>query len=129
MPKRVPIREGAFTLESGGALLANRCKSCGRVFFPRNHFCFSCLKGDMEDIVLSRKGKLYSYTIGHMPSMHFEPPYTVGYVDMPERVRVFAPLVIVEDKPLKLGMDMEIVIGKLWQEEDKEVIGYKFKPV
>jgi len=79
--------------------------------------------------MLSRRGRLYSYTIAHMPSTHFQPPYAIGFVDLPEGVRVFAPLKMTEAKPFKVGMDMEVVIEKLWQEDDKQVIGYKFKPV
>jgi uncharacterized OB-fold protein len=130
MANRVPIREGAF-MESpaGGILLANKCKSCGQVFFPKTVFCLTCFSEDTEELKLSRKGKLYSYTIGHMPSMHFEPPYAIGYVVLPEGVRIFAPLEIVEGKPFEIDMEMEVVIEKLWQEDDNEIIGYKFKPV
>ena len=130
MTQKVPIREGSFVEgPEGGILVANKCKSCGQIFFPKAIFCLSCLNDDMEEIKLSRKGKLYSHATGHMASMHFEPPYAIGYVDMPEGVRVFAPLKETEDKPLKVGMAMEVVIEKLWQDGDKEVIGYKFKPV
>ena len=130
MAKRVPIREGTFIdTPDGGILLANKCKSCGQTFFPKAQLCLSCFQEDMEEITLSRKGKLYSYTVAHMPSTHFEPPYAIGYVDMPEGVRVFAPLIMMEDKPLQVDMDMEMVIEKLWEEKGKDVIGYKFKPV
>lgn len=130
MARRIPVKEGAFTEEAeGGVLLANRCKSCGRVFFPKVVFCLSCFHENLEEMRLSRRGKLYSYTIGHMPSTHFMPPYAIGYVDMPEGVRIFAPLKMVADKPFKIGMEMEVVIEKLWQEGDDEVVGYKFKPV
>jgi uncharacterized OB-fold protein len=130
MPEKIPVREGTF-VESpeGGILVANKCKSCGQVFFPKVNFCLSCLGEAMEELKLSRRGKLYTYTIGRMASMHFEPPYAIGYVDMPEGVRIFAPIDIVEAKPLKVGMDLEVYIDKLWQEGDKEVIGYKFRPV
>jgi uncharacterized OB-fold protein len=130
MPNRIPVKEGTF-LENvdGGVLTANKCKSCGQIFFPKAAYCLSCLGEDMEEVKLSRRGKLYTYTIGRLPSMHFESPYAIGYVDLPEGVRVFAPLVMMEDKPLQIGMDMEVTIDKLWQEEDNEIIGYRFKPV
>ncbi|MBT7712552.1 MAG: OB-fold domain-containing protein, partial [Deltaproteobacteria bacterium] len=48
----------------------------------------------MEDIELSQRGVLYSYTIGHMPSSRFKPPYAIGYIDLPEKVRVYTPFVI-----------------------------------
>lgn len=130
MANRVPVREGIFVEDAeGGKLLGNKCKSCGQLFFPKVRFCFYCLSQSMEEVMLSRRGKLYSYTIGHMPSTHFQPPYAVGFVDLPEGVRVFAPLKMTEDKAFKVGMDMEVVIEELWQEDDKQVIGYKFKPV
>ena len=47
----------------------------------------------MEALVLSRRGRLYSYTVGRMDSTHFKAPYSVGLVDLPEGVRVFAPLI------------------------------------
>ncbi len=129
MAEGIPIKEGAFVeCPEGGTLLANKCKLCGQVFFPKAVVCLSCFNEDMEELKLSRRGKLYSYTIGRMPSMHFESPYAIGYVDMPEGVRIFAPLKMTEDKPFNLGMEMQVVIEKLWQEDDKEVIGYKFEP-
>jgi len=64
-----------------------------------------------------------------MASTHFPPPYAIGLVDMPEGVRVFAPLKITEDQPIRIGMEMEVMIEELWQEDDKKVVGYKFKPV
>jgi uncharacterized OB-fold protein len=48
---------------------------------------------------------------------------------MPEGVRIFAPLVISDEKSIQIGMEMEVIIDTLWQEGDNEVIGYKFKPV
>ena len=130
MVNRIPIKEGHFIEGAEDSIiLANRCKLCSQIFFPKVVFCLSCFNEDMEELRLSRRGILYSYTIGHMPSMHFEPPYAIGYVDMPEGVRIFTPLKILENKPLKVGMTMELVIEKIWQEGDSEIIGYKFIPV
>ena len=130
MTERIPVKEGIFTESPDGAiLLANRCKSCKQIFFPKVVSCLSCFNEDMEELKLSRKGKLNSYTIGYMPSSHFQPPYAIGYVDMPEGVLIFTPLRIVENKPFNIGMEMEVTIETLWQEGDNEVIGYKFKPV
>lgn len=130
MAEKVPVKEGTFIETSnGGALLGNKCRSCGQIFFPKAQFCLNCFQEDVEEIILNRRGRLYSYVIAHMPSTHFEPPYAAGYVDLPEGVRVFAPLKMLEGRPFKVGMEMEVVIEKLWQEGDKEVIGYRFRPV
>lgn len=129
MGNRIPIREDTFVESPEGVLLANRCNSCGQIFFPKAIFCLNCLSEDMSELRLSRIGKLYSYTVGHMPSTHFEPPYAIGYVDMPEGVRIFAPLKMTKDKPFTIGMEMEVVVETLWREGDKEVVGYEFRPV
>lgn len=130
MAEKVPLKEGLFKeSQDGGTLLGNRCTSCGKIFFPKAQICFECGHEELAEVQLSRRGILYSYTIGHMPSRHFMPPYAVGYVDLPEEVRVFAPLVTTEQIPLTVGMEMDLVIDKLWEEGDKEIIGYRFKPV
>jgi uncharacterized OB-fold protein len=130
MVQTVPLREGRFVMDAeGGKLLGNKCKSCGRLYFPKVQFCFECFSKDLEEIVLSRRGKLYTYTTCYYPSAHFPAPYTIGFVDLTDGVRVFAPLIPVEGKPFKLGIDMELVIEELYQENDTQVIGYKFKPV
>ena len=43
-----------------------------------------------------------------------------------EGIRVFTPLEMEEGKPFTVGMEMEIRVGTLWEEEDKEVVGFKF---
>jgi uncharacterized OB-fold protein len=130
MVRSVPFWEGIFEVDAkGGRLLGNQCKSCRKIYFPKAEFCFDCFSKDMEEIGLSGRGKLYSYTIGRMASTHFQPPYAIGLVDLPEGVRIFAPLKMTKDETYRIGMDMEVVIEELWQEEDKKVIGYKFRPV
>ncbi len=130
MSEVVPFWEGVFVQDSeGGRLLGNKCLACGRIYFPRAEFCFDCLAQDMEDLVLSRRGKLYWYTIARMPSAHFAPPYTLGLIDLPEGLRVFAPLELLDDDSYRLGMEMEVCIDVLWKEGDQQVMGYKFKPV
>jgi uncharacterized OB-fold protein len=127
---KIAVMENLFVeAEERKKLLANKCKFCGQIFFPKAIFCTKCFKEDMESVELSNRGKLYSYTIGHMASLHFEPPYAVGYIDMPEGVRIFGPLKIMKDQTFRIGMEMKVVIEKLWNEDDKEVVGYKFEPV
>jgi uncharacterized OB-fold protein len=129
--EKVWIREGIIAEGPEGAALAgNRCNACGQVYFPRAALaCLNCLEKKLEDVVLSRKGTLCSYTVVHMPASGFQPPYAVGFVDLPEGVRVFTPLEMEEGKPFKVGMEMEIRVGTLWEEGDKEVVGFKFASV
>jgi uncharacterized OB-fold protein len=34
----------------------------------------------------------FSFTTVHPKTIHFDPPYSIGYADFPEGVRVFSPL-------------------------------------
>jgi len=103
--EKVWIREGIVIEGPEGETLAgSQCKACGQIFFPKaEQVCLNCLEGPLEDLPLSRKGKLCSYTVVHMPASGFQ-----------------------EGKAFKEGMEMEVRVGTLWEEGDKEVMGFKF---
>ena len=128
MAIRIPLREGLFTETPEGALLGCRCEACGQVYFPKTSFCFSCLSEEMVEVKLSRIGTLYSFTRSYLPASHFSPPFTIGWIELPEGIRVFAPIADWERQPLEIGMQMELVIDKLWEEGEHDIIGYTFKP-
>lgn len=125
-----PFRKGLFIEESEMAfLIGNRCKACGRVFYPPRPFCFDCFGEEIEPVKLGNRGRLYSYTVCHMSSLHFASPYTVGWIDLEEGIRIFAPIKIGEDERIEIGMEMELVIDDFWEEEGRRVVGYKYSPL
>lgn len=131
MPERIPLRKDLFVESAEGVkLLGNKCKSCGQIFIPKAEaFCLNCCQNELTDVQLGPRGKLYSFTTSGVPAMHYKPPYLVGYVVFDNEVRVFGQLEALPDKPFRIDMEMELFIDKLWEEADKEIIGYKFKPV
>ena len=125
-----PFRKGLFTEDSETVfLIGNRCKACGRIFYPPRPFCFDCFGEEIEPVKLGSRGRLYSYTICHMPSLHFTPPYMVGWVDLSEGIRIFAPLKMEVDERIWIGMEMKLVIDDLWEEEGRRAVGYKYSPL
>jgi len=127
MAGRVFIRDDIFKEgPSGISLVAYQCASCRKIAFPKTDYCVSCLNTEMKEIELSRHGTLYSYTTTYYPVSKFKPPHTIGLIDLPEGVRILAPLVT-SDKGFKVGAEMEMVIDTVWIENDEEVIGYKFR--
>jgi len=110
-------------------LLGSKCRECGQAFFPTESLCLNCGSETLEEFTLNKKGTLYSYSAVDMPCANFKPPYAVGYVDMKDGVRIFGQLDIKEDLPFKIGMEMEIYVDTLWQEDGKDVIGYRFSPL
>lgn len=129
MKNRIHFREGLIEEKSGKwVLVGARCKLCGKIFFPKREVCLNCLSHDMENLNLSQTGKLYSFTIVHMASEHFPPPYVIGWIELPEGIRIFSPIQGWKENPLKIGMTMKLSIETLWNEGDKEVVGYTFRP-
>jgi benzoylsuccinyl-CoA thiolase BbsA subunit len=110
-----------------------RCKRCGKLWFPKFMFCPDpdCWSEDLEVTPLSRRGEIYSATdvyIGQL-SMRDYVPLIVGYVDLPEGIRIFSQLEG-EIGSFKCGDEVELVTGPVRSNRKGEsVISYKFKKV
>jgi uncharacterized OB-fold protein len=129
MANKVPIKEGLFKDGSDGpVLLASKCDSCGQAFFPKMEICNACDSDSMTQMALGKTGSLFTYSQVELPAAQFKPPYTVGYIDMPEGVRIFSQLEVVDQMPFEIGMEMTLKIETLWTQEDNEIVGYKFSP-
>jgi uncharacterized OB-fold protein len=126
---QVPFKEGLFEEVNGGpALIGSKCQACGQVLFPARSVCLNCLSEDVKPVHLSREGQLYTYTTVYMASEHFPPPYAVGWIEMPEGLRIFSQIRGWQEQPLKIGMKMRMYIETLWRDGDNEVIGFVFRP-
>jgi uncharacterized OB-fold protein len=127
-----PFRQGLFNLgqEDAGHLIGNQCGRCNITFFPSRRFCSSCFKNDqMNEIPLSKTGILYTYTIVYQGKPNLETPYAVGYVDLKDGVRIFAPLFDVTPEDLKVGMAMELDFrGMAGVSGNEETLVYGFRP-
>lgn len=129
MRKKVFIRDDLFKeTPDGVVLVGNKCPACGRAFYPKADFCTQCLNKELEELVLSKRGALYTYTITRVPVGRYPIPHAIGMITLPEKVRLTTPLIMGE-KEFKIGQEMEMEITTLWSEEDRDVIGYKFKAV
>ena len=61
MVDKVPLKENVFKKDlKGEALLANKCRACGQVLFPKAINCLNCSGEELDEITLSRKGNLYT---------------------------------------------------------------------
>lgn len=133
--KEVRVLEGLFHLPSSLGeqpyLIGSRCSRCGLVVFPKRTICPVCeIEEPMRKVPLSRKGKLASFTCCRVPSEGMTAPYLMGTIDLPEGPRLISLLTGEQDMDkLKMGMDVELVIEKIAEEEGADLIGYKFRPV
>jgi uncharacterized OB-fold protein len=137
--KQVSVREGLFTeplpsLEKV-RLVGSKCHNCGEVSLGTAKSCPNCASDHLEAIPLSRRGKLWSYTvIRHRPPGDYKGPdpfvpFGEGLVELPEGIRVVSPI-DGDVNNLRIGMELELEAYKLYQnEEGDDVIAFKFKPV
>lgn len=71
--------------DNGACLRGVRCADCGTVAFPSVTFCRRCLGESLEIELITAEGTLYAFTTIHTAGS----PYTVGYIDISEELRVF----------------------------------------
>jgi uncharacterized OB-fold protein len=134
MKKQLSINEKLFKLPPPGEeprLTGVKCRSCGELFFPKRTKCIKCFAEDMEEIRLSQRGKVYSYTIVHhaTPGYTGPLPYAVGAIELPGGIVILSPLAQCQLDQLKIGMDVELILEKLYEDDNgNEVISYKFRP-
>ena len=139
--KRVPAIEGWFTLDDAPQLIGLRDAESGTCFFPKD-VAVSRAPGydhvELEEVRLSRTGKLWSYTTNHYqpPDPYVAPdpfePYTVAAVELTdERMVVMGQLADgVDPGSLEVGMEMELAVEPFSvDDEGREVVTFAFAPV
>jgi uncharacterized OB-fold protein len=94
---------------SGAALLGGECTQCARRFFPRRPVCPACASTSVKDRALAEHGTLYSYAIVHVSSAR-STPYTIGYVDLDQDVRLLADIVV-GDGALRIDMPVRLHVA------------------
>jgi uncharacterized OB-fold protein len=135
---RVPAVEGMLDLQSP-CLLGSACKSCGTVYFPREEtLCRNpnCASTDFDEKRLSTRGRLWSFTNScYAPPAPFiagDPyePITVAAVELEdEKMVVLGQVDGAEVADLETGMEMELVLGRLYEDDENEYVVWKWRRV
>lgn len=97
-------------------LQGSRCNACGTVAFPVAQTCRKCTSKDLVTSDLSRDGIVWAHTVQRFrpksppyvePETGFE-PFAVGYVELPDGIKVEAILESSEDEELH-GAEVELI--------------------
>jgi uncharacterized OB-fold protein len=116
-------------LDEQARVVGSRCPSCGARYFPSRQVCSRCLASDLETVPLSDVGTLYTYTVVRQAAPGFEVPYILGYVDLPEDVRLLGQVAGIEPEAVRLGMRLHLSVEPFGEDEDgRTVMGFRFRP-
>ncbi len=134
---RVPAIEGWFDADAK-RLLGTRCADCGTYYFPREETsCRNprCASTDLNEVPLSDRGRVWSFTNSCYapppPFMASDPyePVTIAAVELEEEKMVVLGQVDRADvSQLEAGMEMELSIGTLYEDEENEYLIWKWTP-
>ena len=136
---QIPIQDGLFTWPSAAPqLLGGRCTQCGAFHFPAQSNCPHCAAEHVEPTPLSRRGTLWTWTVQTFtppvppyrgPVDDFA-PFGVGYIELPEGLRVQGRLTVNDPARLAIGMEMELTLQPFClDEQGREVLIHAFAPV
>ena len=97
-------------------LKGSRCSDCRNVAFPVTSGCQRCGGQSMEDVELSDRGTVWTCTVQHfapksppyIPPAEGFTPFALGYVQLPEGVRVEA---VLEPADLETLTGAEVRLG------------------
>lgn len=126
-----PLLAGdAMRIETDGTprLVGTQCNDCNTKMFPPVPVCPECMSENVAGTDLATGGTLYSWSVVHVAPKGWNVPYTAGYVDLADGVRVFSH--IVGGDPAELSMDMAVTLttAVLGDADGVPVESYAFMP-
>jgi uncharacterized protein len=133
--------DGWFGSDGDGAyLIGTRCRACGSFFFPKQTFACrnpSCGARELDEVRLSRRGRVWSSTTNHFPPPPPYParepfePYTVVAVELPaEKMVVLGHLARgVDPGQVCLGDEVQLLIEPFYETDDATHLVWKWRPV
>ena len=112
-------------------LEAARCEGCGKVVYPARRVCPSCRGSDWERVRLSRKGKVVTSTVIHVPPDDFlmEAPYAMAVVETPEGARLMTQVVDCDPAMVAPGMEVALEFRLVRREGRSGILCYGHKAV
>ena len=133
VPQHWRLNAQRYTLQGAA------CGKCGKQFFPPRAICPECSSSEVEDFPLSGKGEIHTYTViaraggpGEFDDQqNMVGAYVVAIVKLEEGPLIVAQLTDCAPDPeaLRIGMKVEAVVRRLYEQEGITRYCYKFRPL
>ncbi|OGP96103.1 MAG: hypothetical protein A2157_19165 [Deltaproteobacteria bacterium RBG_16_47_11] len=82
-----------------------KCQKCHGLFIPPKYVCPQCAGSQLEEVSLSGKGKIMTYTTVRVAPSGFENqvPYDIAIIELSERINLTARLIVRDEEGPKIG--------------------------
>lgn len=117
--------------DKGWDLVGQKCTRCGMIAYPRKRVCPRCFSDGLDEYLLSKHGTLHTFTTTYLGSPSLPTPYTMGFLDLPEGIKLMGMIRVEQpaETRLKVGMPMEVVLDRLRTDAGGEdIYCYMFAP-
>ncbi len=94
-----------------GKIYANRCKKCGRIYYPPQADCPYCLTSDMDYLEVPTRGEVETFVASYLIPQGFESykaPYVIGIVKTDIGVKLMGFIEGIDYKNIRVGMKVRI---------------------
>ena len=112
-------------------LEASRCGTCGTVAYPTRLVCPSCRGKDLTATALSRKGRVVTSTVIHVPptDLMMQAPYAMAVVETPEKARLMVQVVDCDPGTVRVGTEVSLEFRRIRSEGHSGILCYGCKAV
>jgi uncharacterized OB-fold protein len=101
-----------------GELRIQRCKTCAQaVFYPRA-LCPHCHSDQLEWMLASGKGTIYTYTVAHQAFGPFaaDVPFVIALVELEEGVRMMSRIIDAPRERVVIGAAVSVTFASVGEE-------------
>jgi uncharacterized protein len=112
LPHPAPESEPYWQAAREHRLALQRCKACGKFWFPPSRSCPHCLAADFAWTEVSGTGKVFSFVTYHRvyhPGFAKEVPYVVALVELAEGPRLLSNIVGIKPEAVRCDMPVKVV--------------------
>ncbi len=128
MPQRKSVPLAWRRFQARYRLIGNKCKKCGKIYFPPKVFCKECSSTNLEEYKLKEEGKIITFTKIHVAPSGFENrvPYFIGIIQLEDGVKITGEI-IGDEKKIKIGAKVKGVFRKIFEDGKNGIIHYGLK--
>ena len=140
--KKVPAVEGMFTMDAANpTLIGGKSRSSGSYYFPKDlagNDPEAATNESREEVVLSREGKVWSYTSAdYPPALPYiiteEPfkPFVIAAVELEKEGMVICGQMMpgIQISDMEVGMNVQVALDVLYEDGEYQYMVWKWEPV